>query len=136
MHSTESSDAMFQAWKRVGIFDRLVIVVHGDHGSKIREHAERELSRADYVDTFSTLFAVRQPGLPAGYDRRVAAIQELLEEVVARQLAITGLTLNRTRPLCFPLRRPGQANGPAAASGLRRAVITRRKASAPVLYMA
>ena len=78
-------DAMFQAWKRVGIFDRLVIVVHGDHGSKIREHAERELSRADYVDTFSTLFAVRQPGLPAGYDRRVAAIPELLEEVVARQ---------------------------------------------------
>jgi hypothetical protein len=76
---------MFQAWKRAGIFDRLVIVVHGDHGSKIREHTERELSRADYIDTFSTLFAARQPGLPPGYDRRVAAIPELLEEVVARQ---------------------------------------------------
>ena len=78
-------DAMFQGWKKVDIFDRLVIVAHGDHGSKIREHTERELSPTDYVDTFSTLFAARQPGLPAGYDRRIAAVQELLQEVVARQ---------------------------------------------------
>jgi hypothetical protein len=78
-------DAMFQVWKKVGVFDGLVIVVHGDHGSKIREHTEEELSAADYVDTFSTLFAVKEPDVTVGYDRRIAAVQELLEEVVARQ---------------------------------------------------
>jgi hypothetical protein len=81
---------MFQAWQKAGIFDRLVIVMHGDHGSKIVEHRaragnEQKLSRADYVDTFSTLFAVKEPGVPAGYNRRILAAQELLEEVVARQ---------------------------------------------------
>jgi hypothetical protein len=83
-------DTMFQAWQKAGIFDRLVIVMHGDHGPKIVEHRaradnEHELSRADYVDTFSTLFAVKEPGIPAGYDRRIVAAQELLAEVVARQ---------------------------------------------------
>jgi hypothetical protein len=83
-------DTMFKAWQKAGIFDRLVIVMHGDHGSKIVEHRanadnEQKLSRADYVDTFSTLFAVKEPGVPAGYDRRIVAAQELLEEVVARQ---------------------------------------------------
>ena len=29
---------MFKAWQKAGIFDRLVIVMHGDHGSKIDEH--------------------------------------------------------------------------------------------------
>jgi hypothetical protein len=30
-------DAMFQEWQKAAIFDRLVIVVHGDHGSKINQ---------------------------------------------------------------------------------------------------
>jgi hypothetical protein len=83
-------DGMFQAWQKAGIFDRLVIVMHGDHGSKISEHRahaenEQQLSDADYVDTFSTLFAVKGPGFPAGYDRRIAAVPELLAEVVGRE---------------------------------------------------
>jgi hypothetical protein len=80
-------EAMFQEWQKAGIFDRLVIVVHGDHGSKIyqrRPHAvnRHELSHADYVDGFSSLFAVKGPRHPPGYDRRVAPLEQLLWEVV------------------------------------------------------
>jgi hypothetical protein len=83
-------DEMFQAWQKAGTFDRLVIVMHGDHGSKISEHRahaenEQQLSDADYVDTFSTLFAVKAPGFPAGYDRQIAAVPELLAEVVGKE---------------------------------------------------
>ena len=83
-------DAMFQTWQKVGIYDRLTIVIHGDHGPKISEHRahaenKEELSRADYVDTFSTLFAVKKPDFPIGYDRRIAAVQDLLGEVVGWQ---------------------------------------------------
>ena len=80
-------DAMFQAWQKAAIFDRLVIVVQSDHGSKIYQRSptvknQHKLSRADYIDEFSTLFAVKGPRHPPGYDRRVAAIEQLLGEVV------------------------------------------------------
>jgi hypothetical protein len=105
-------DAMFQAWQKAGIFDRLMIVMHGDHGSKILEHRavaenEEKLSRADYIDTFSTLFAVKKPGVPAGYDRRIAAVQELLGEVVGRQ-AGDDHTRSKQIPYVFLTGDPGK----------------------------
>ena len=80
-------DAMFQEWQKAAIFDRLVIIVHGDHGSKIYQRRpsannQHKLSHADYLDGFSTLFAVKGPRHPPGYDRRVAPIEQLLGEVV------------------------------------------------------
>jgi hypothetical protein len=83
-------DAMFQAWQEVAIFDRLVIILHGDHGSRIYQRDpeamnEQKLSHSDYVDGFSTVFAVKGPRHPAGYDRRVAAIEQLLGEVVGEE---------------------------------------------------
>jgi len=55
-------------------FEDAVIIVHGDHGPKITitppllEHFDSLTSR-DLRDSYSTLFAVRAPGVPAG--RRV-----------------------------------------------------------------
>jgi hypothetical protein len=83
-------DAMFQAWQKAAIFDRLVIILHGDHGSRIYQcdpaaKNELKLSHADYIDGFSTLFAVKGSRHLPGYDRRVAAIEQLLGEVVGVQ---------------------------------------------------
>jgi hypothetical protein len=80
-------DAMFQAWQKAAIFDRLAIVVHGDHGSRIHQRSlnvrnQQKLSNSDYVDEFSTLFAVKGFHHSPGYDRRVAAIEQLLAEAV------------------------------------------------------
>lgn len=85
-------EAMFQAWQKAGIFDRSTIVIHSDHGSKIVEQRaladnRHKLSSADYMDTFSTLFAVKRPGIPPGYDSRIATVQELLGEVIGRNTA-------------------------------------------------
>jgi hypothetical protein len=39
---------------------------------------ESQLSRADYTDSYSTLFAVKSPWLQAGYDRRMVSITCLM----------------------------------------------------------
>jgi hypothetical protein len=36
---------------------------------------------SDYTDSFSTLFAVKAPGLEPAYDTRMVAIQDLLRSV-------------------------------------------------------
>jgi hypothetical protein len=84
---------IFEEWKRAGIFDRLRIIIHGDHGSRIYLHAptagnRNELRVSDYADAFSTLLAVKAPGKEPGYDRRWISIHDLLP-----QLAIPGRAL-------------------------------------------
>jgi len=65
-----------------------VVIVHGDHGSRItaRRPAPRNrnlLTPADLRDGFSTLFAVRKPGVPARYDDRLLPIDALLDATLA-----------------------------------------------------
>ena len=57
-------DRLFTALKNTGKWQNSTIVIHGDHGSRIYEtHVVGEnqdsLTRADLLDGFSTLFAVR-----------------------------------------------------------------------------
>ncbi len=64
-----------------------IVIVDGDHGSRIAlvepivPHAA-QMSSADYTDCFSTLFAVRAPGVARGYDRRIAPITCILWSLV------------------------------------------------------
>ena len=46
-----------------------IIIVQGDHGSRITEHnpGDPRSNRSDFIDAYSTLFAVRAPGISAGY---------------------------------------------------------------------
>jgi hypothetical protein len=104
-------DAMFQAWQRAAILDRLVIVLHSDHGSRIYQHSpsannQDKLTPADYADGFSTLFAVKGPNHPPGYDRRVAAIEQLLGKVVGEQ---TGGDPARAEPIPYVFLNTGPA---------------------------
>ena len=71
-------------------FDEATIVVQGDHGSRIDRGpphvANREvLTGADYLDGFSTLFAVKQPDRAPRYDRRVVPIDLLLAAVMGEE---------------------------------------------------
>jgi hypothetical protein len=65
-----------------------VVIIHGDHGSRIAR-VEPNLSRTtpqastpDYADSYSTLFAVRAPGIPVTYETRVVAITCLFGALV------------------------------------------------------
>ena len=67
--------------------DNIIVVVHGDHGSRLDcgppEHKlVSKLARSDWADGFSTLFAIKHPNVPAGYDRRAIAIDEIFFSVV------------------------------------------------------
>jgi hypothetical protein len=67
---------------------QMVVIIHGDHGSRItlRDPVTRfvpVLQPADLRDTYSTLFAIRAPGIPPGYDERFAPINELVGRALA-----------------------------------------------------
>lgn len=68
-------------------WDDAVVVIHSDHGSRINlvpphlRHKE-DLSAQDMMDSFSTLFAIKKPGLVAEYDRRQLSIQHLFRTLM------------------------------------------------------
>lgn len=69
-----------------GLLADATIVVNGDHGSRIAEHFPTGrtlrggvLTDTDYRDTFSTLYAIRAPGVQAGYEQRPASLVDLLD---------------------------------------------------------
>ena len=62
-------------------------VVHGDHGSRFSMDDDRAgrpgpVSAAEFADKYSTLFAVRSPGIDAGVENRVAPITCVLKGLV------------------------------------------------------
>ncbi len=63
-----------------------IVVIHGDHGSRITdldpntEHRGR-YTKAQMVAAFNTLFAVRGPKIAPGYDESPARVSHLLEDL-------------------------------------------------------
>ena len=57
------------------------IIIYGDHGSRIPPPVETvdSFSSEEYIQFFSTFFAIRSPSLAPGYDRRPFALDELLK---------------------------------------------------------
>lgn len=79
--------AFLEALERTPGADNMVVIVHGDHGSRLDQGPptmlyRKDLSLTDYVDAFSTLFVVKHPDLEPGYDRRLLPVEMLLESVV------------------------------------------------------
>lgn len=79
--------ALLQRLDEAGVLRDATVIVQGDHGSRIDAwvpHAAHvpQLAPADFIDGFSTFFAVRRPNAAAGYDRRMLPIDALLGRVV------------------------------------------------------
>ncbi|MFT5487777.1 MAG: hypothetical protein ACI9JL_001241 [Paracoccaceae bacterium] len=82
-------DTLFSAMKHAGTFDRATIVVHGDHGARIglTDPAADTISRltpADYVDAYSTLFAIKSPDVRGGVDLRMLPLPSLMSYAANR----------------------------------------------------
>ncbi|NIR60562.1 MAG: hypothetical protein GWO02_14145 [Gammaproteobacteria bacterium] len=80
-------DKVMRAAERSPLARRFVVIVHGDHGSKIHAplpltDALDDLSRHDLVQNYATLFAVRAPAIAPGYDSEQRAVQELVATLV------------------------------------------------------
>jgi hypothetical protein len=68
-----------------------ILIINGDHGSRISRVDPTIVNDvsptpADFADHFSTLFAVRSPGIEPEYDLRVAPITCLLRTLVESNL--------------------------------------------------
>ncbi len=84
--TTKLMSGLFEALRAAGVYDRMAIVVHGDHGSRIGPFAPKTdtwtsfdlpMLRAQY----STLFAIKAPEIDAGYDDRLFSLRGLLAAV-------------------------------------------------------
>jgi hypothetical protein len=74
-----------------------ILIVNGDHGSRISRVDPTIVNDvsptpADFADHFSTLFAVRSPGIAPRYDLRVAPITCLLRTLVESDLTSVSST--------------------------------------------
>jgi hypothetical protein len=68
-----------------GLLDDAIVVVNGDHGSRIPVHfpssstlTQGVLTDSDFSDTFSTLYAIHAPGVQSGYDDAPLSLVQLL----------------------------------------------------------
>lgn len=77
---------LFAAMRTAGIYDQAIIIIHGDHGSRIALHVPEAansavLTQQDFSDFYQTLFAVKAPDYAVGYDQHFFDLQTLLADV-------------------------------------------------------
>lgn len=95
-------DELFQRMEAAGIFENSIIILHGDHGARLGIHDPYIedlpiLSREDYLDAFSTLFAAKIPGRVGSYNTLIAPVEELLAETVGMPFE-SGASVGLRRP--------------------------------------
>lgn len=62
------------------------IVIHGDHGSRISSGQYLEfINKQDFVDNYSSHFAIRSPEIDGGYDLRLVSVQRLIAELFGEE---------------------------------------------------
>ena len=99
-------DELFKRMEHAGLFENSVIIIHGDHGSRIMKteptiENEQTLSKQDIVDGYSTLFAVKFPKQVGYYDTQTFPIEFLLQEKVVKPLLGEKVSAPPSAPFVF-----------------------------------
>lgn len=68
-----------------GLLRDATVIIHGDHGSRIALRDpiigyRDEATKTDYIDSFSTLFAIRSPDIETGYSSELQPLPNLIAE--------------------------------------------------------
>lgn len=104
---TRKLDELFTSMEEANVLQDATVVVHGDHGSRITlrdpvvKHVD-DMSISDYVASFSTLFAIRMPGLEPRYEDQQQPLPNLMAEHIFAQpppMSDRTLYLRRDAPL-------------------------------------
>ena len=79
-------EQLFSALKAINAYDDATIILHSDHGSQIgtlspREVWQHEMTETDYVDAYSSLFAIKN-GRPGFQNNSFLSLQEILANVM------------------------------------------------------
>ena len=80
---------VLQAVDRMAGREGSIVIVHGDHGSRLSQHKRDAMPISGYdaprlSATFSTLLAVRRPGVPAAVHREPVPTQDFLWHLIQR----------------------------------------------------
>ena len=85
--TTKLMSELFDSLRKAGVYERMTIIVHGDHGSRILpvvptvdtwSSIDLPMVRAQY----SSLFAIKAPGINTGYDDRLFSLRSLVNTVL------------------------------------------------------
>lgn len=92
-------EELFKRMRAAEIYDNTIILLHGDHGSRIAMNEPiienlKALNDRDILDGFSTLFAMKVPGVEGGSILSTYPLEQLLETV----LSTIGVMPVGTRP--------------------------------------
>ena len=87
-------DRLFKQMQAAGVYEDSVVILHGDHGSRIvlnepRARNQDSLTERDILDGFSTLFAVKMPGASWEYASSPQPLEQLMANVVVE---LTGVS--------------------------------------------
>jgi hypothetical protein len=65
-------------------FQDALIVIHGDHGSRISSgNILEDYTQRDFIDNYATFFAVRSPSVPPGIDCEFVSLPEVFRRYMA-----------------------------------------------------
>jgi hypothetical protein len=89
---------LFERMQAAGIYNDSIIVLQGDHGTRIvmndlTPKYRDTLKEQDLVDAYSTLFAVKAPRIHGDYDSSPRPLEGLLAEFVSEHVASSSLNL-------------------------------------------
>jgi len=99
-------EGLFEQMQTSNIWENSVIIIHGDHGSRIVRtmptiQNEAQLSAEDMIDGFSTLFAVKLPEQKGLYDSQAYPLEYLLQVNVLNYLSNTHAPVQRVSPYVY-----------------------------------
>jgi hypothetical protein len=97
---------LFEQMQISGIWENSVIIIHGDHGSRIMRtyptiQNEGHLSEVDMLDGFSTLFAVKLPEQKGMYDSKAYPLEYLLQVNVLNYLSNNQEPVQQSSPYVY-----------------------------------
>ncbi len=81
---------LFEALETAGIWDNALIVIHGDHGSRLTLSQPdypnvNEMSETDFADAFGTLLAIKFPHGVGHLDRRFIPLTDVFENLFLKK---------------------------------------------------
>ncbi len=100
-------DELFRKMQSSGVLGDSIVIVHGDHGGRLglrlpTVKEQTQLTPADYGDGLSTLFAVKTPGKPGGYDPSLRTINELFVQTLGNALGKSpSFSVSRREPFAY-----------------------------------
>ena len=76
---------LFAELKALGVYDDATIIIHGDHGSRLAEGpfitpSPEILTAQDRLDHFSTLLAIKAPGVTPGIHEEPVVLQQIFAQ--------------------------------------------------------